>query len=289
MPELPEVETIARKLDQALKNKQILRISVLHPKSWQGLNTDSFVNLQVDQVSRNAKLLKITLKSQEPNSPTLFLLIHLKMTGQLIYIDQDKKVGGGHPTADWILQLPGKHTRAVFEFTDNSRLFFNDQRIFGWIKAVSKSELETHLGHLSPDIIDPLITPEYFKQKIARRSQSIKQVLMDNSVASGVGNIYACDALNVAHLHPMRPANSLTPTEIEQLVIAAKEVINQGIELGGTTFDGKYVDISGMAGKYQNAVRVYGKEGKECPNCGEIITKMKIGGRGTYFCPKCQR
>lgn len=289
MPELPEVETIARKLHQALQDKEIASVSVLHPKIWQGENPEHIRDYQVDKVTRTAKVLQIWLSSRTAGLQPLFLLIHLKMTGQLIYVDQDKKVGGGHPTADWVSQLPGKHTRAVFEFTDNSKLFFNDQRIFGWIKAVPESDLGAHLGHLALDIIDPQVTPAYFQQKIARRSQPIKQVLMDNSVASGVGNIYACDALNLAKLHPLRPANSLSEEEIKTLVAAAKEIISKGIELGGTTFDGKYVDISGMAGQYQSVVRVYGREGQACLNCGSTITKTKVGGRGTYFCPVCQK
>jgi formamidopyrimidine-DNA glycosylase len=111
---------------------------------------------------------------------------------------------------------------------------------------------------------------------------------MDTTVVSGIGNIYACDALNLAKIHPLRPASTLSLTEIGTLVDSAKKVIDKGIELGGTTFDGKYVDATGLAGEYQSVVRVYGREGEPCPNCGKKIHKIKVGGRGTYYCEQCQ-
>jgi formamidopyrimidine-DNA glycosylase len=111
---------------------------------------------------------------------------------------------------------------------------------------------------------------------------------MDNNVVCGVGNIYACDALNVAQISPFRPAKSLSLEEVQALTQAMKQVIAEGIELGGTTFDGKYVDISGFAGGYQHRLRVYGREGEMCPQCGGKIIKQKLGGRGTYFCSVCQ-
>ena len=116
----------------------------------------------------------------------------------------------------------------------------------------------------------------------------IKQLIVDNAIVCGIGNIYACDALNVARISPFRIGKSLSFEEVDRLMAATKEVINQGIEMGGTTFDGKYVDINGMAGEYQSVVRTYGREGKPCLNCGAAIEKTQLGGRGTYFCPSCQ-
>ncbi len=281
MPELPEVETIVKKLDAVLPGRVIGRVKQYHAKSFMG-DSQSLLGLEILKVTRRAKIIRIQLSNQ------LNLLIHLKMTGQLIYIDDQLRVGGGHPTADWVNELPSKHTRVEIEFKDGSKLFFNDQRLFGWLKVQTDQEVERVFSELAPDIIDPAVTTEYFVQKFKTRTQNVKQLLMDTQIVAGVGNIYACDALNLARIHPQRSAKSLTQTEIEQLVNATKKVINQGIELGGTTFDGKYVDIDGLAGQYQSVVRVYGREGKPCLYCQGEIVKTKLGGRGTYYCVKCQ-
>ncbi len=287
MPELPEVETIVRKLDQVLPGKVVVKIVVFHLKSWQGPVPETLAGYRIVQVTRRAKVIRIVLLHPKTLDKTNFL-VHLKMTGQLIYVDPQQRLGGGHPTADWVDKLPSKHTRIAFELNDQATLFFNDQRLFGWVKVMSDEEVESVFAKLAPDIIDEQVTVEYLKPLLARRSQAIKQVIMDTAVMCGVGNIYACDALNLARIHPERPAKSLSTAEIEQLLNATKQVINQGIELGGTTFDGKYVDIDGLAGQYQSIVRVYGREGKECLYCQGPITKTKLGGRGTYYCLKCQ-
>jgi formamidopyrimidine-DNA glycosylase len=281
MPELPEVETIARKLKTVLPGKTIRQVTQLHPKSFVG-DPAVLTNTKIHDVSRRAKMIRIHLP-QEKN-----LIIHLKMTGQLIYVDDNLKLGGGHPTADWIHQLPGKHTRVHFEFIDGAHLFFNDQRLFGWIKVVSDPEVQEVYAQLGPDITDEHVTLEYLLPLLKGRSIPIKQAIMDISIVCGLGNIYACDALNLAQIHPERPAKSLTPEEVAKLLQSSQLVIKQGIELGGTTFDGKYVDIEGMAGQYQSVVRVYGREGKECRNCKGQIVKSKLGGRGTYYCQQCQ-
>lgn len=281
MPELPEVETIVRKLQTVLPRKIIHEVHVLHPKSFSG-DPNSLIGLKILKVTRRAKIIRISL-TQNFN-----VLIHLKMTGQLIFTDSDKRIGGGHPTEDWVHQLPSKHTRIDLVFTDGSQLFFNDQRLFGWMKIQTDAEVETMFSQLAPDINNENLTPEYLFEKLKNRSQNIKQLLMDTAIVSGVGNIYACDALNLAQIHPQRPAKSLSFPEIKKLVAATKRVINQGIEMGGTTFDGKYVDIDGLAGSYQSVVRVYGREGKQCLYCQGEIAKTKLGGRGTYYCVKCQ-
>jgi len=281
MPELPEVETIVRKLQTVLPGKKIHTTVAVHAKTFVG-DPAVVIGLEVLSVTRRAKIIQLQL-SQGQN-----LLIHLKMTGQLIYLDHEQRLGGGHPTPDWINELPSKHTRVFFAFKDTSQLFFNDQRLFGWIKLLADHEVKALFSALAPDVIDEVVTAEYLANKIKNRSQNIKQLSMDNTVMCGLGNIYACDALNMAKLHPLRPGKSLSFAEIETLLHSAKEILAKGIELGGTTFDGKYVDSEGLAGKYQNIVRVYDREGLPCQNCQQLITKMQIGGRGTYFCANCQ-
>lgn len=281
MPELPEVETIARKLKQVLPGKTVSEITQFHPKSFIG-DASLLLNQPILDVSRRAKILRLHFPQG------LNILVHLKMTGQLIMVDGQTRVGGGHPTADWVSNLPSKHTRVTIRFSDGVELFFNDQRLFGWLKVQTDQEVQESFAVLAPDITDESVTDNYFQSKIKNRAQAIKQVIMDNAVVAGVGNIYACDALNLAQIHPQRPGKSLSEAEAKRLLAAMKEVITRGVELGGTTFDGKYVDIDGMAGEYQSVVRVYGRQGLACLHCGGTIAKIQLGGRGTYFCTVCQ-
>lgn len=281
MPELPEVETIVRKLALVLPGQVIKKVTLFHPKTFHGDST-SLVGLKVENITRRAKIMRFNLSDGRN------LVVHLKMTGQLIYVDGELRLGGGHPTADWVHDLPSKHTRVMVEFEQGKTLFFNDQRLFGWMKLVTDEEVAALYSGLGPDVTDPALTTDYLVEAFRRKSVPIKVAIMDNAIMCGLGNIYACDALNLAKIHPQRPAKSLSETEVDRLLKASQETLTKGIELGGTTFDGKYVDVDGFAGQYQSVVRVYGREGKPCLNCGHSIVKTKLGGRGTYFCPNCQ-
>jgi len=293
MPELPEVETIAKKLHEVLKNKVVSDIRVNREKSFQG-DMSKIIGKLIFKVSRRAKLIRFHF------SNNLNILAHLKMTGQFIFVGDKKKIGGGHPTSDWVGELPSKHTRVEIDLIkkdDNvgfgeskvgeSNLYFNDMRVFGWLKVMTDQEVELEYQKYGPDINTPEASLEYFKNKLQKTSRKIKQVIMDNKIISGVGNIYACDGLNLAKIHPIRSANSLSAAEAKKLLNALKEVIDLGIKLGGATIS-NYKDVDGFSGKYQNEVLTYGREGKECKNCPGFIEKIKVGGRGTYFCPKCQ-
>jgi formamidopyrimidine-DNA glycosylase len=280
MPELPEVETIARRLAGILFHKSPRSIEVLRDKSFRG-DPKLLIGRSITEISRRAKIIRLHFEGN------LNLLVHLKMTGQLIYVDSKQRLGGGHPTADWVQSLPSKHTRVVIDLTDKATLFFNDMRVFGWLKLATDDEVQREFARFGPDINDPTLSVDYLYQKFQRRSLAIKQIMMDNAVVCGVGNIYACDALNLARLHPTRPAKSLSEDEVSRLLESAQSVIERGIELGGATID-NYKQVDGFSGKYQDAVLTYGREGKPCFNCGTSIQKMKLGGRGTYFCPECQ-
>jgi formamidopyrimidine-DNA glycosylase len=281
MPELPEVETVKRRLSQVLPGKTINQVQVLRSKSFRG-QPEEIEQLTIKSLRRKAKLIAIELSNQRS------LLIHLKMTGQLIYVADGRKLGGGHPTADWVHDLPGDHTRVVFTFEDGSHLYFNDMRVFGWIKLVSPQELKSELNKYGPDVIDQDFTPQYLQEKLKNRTIAIKQAIMIGQIVGGVGNIYASEALFEARIDPRRPANQLSSAEYQRLVTVLRQVIEDGIEAGGTTFDGKYVNVDGLAGNYQQQLKVYGREGEACPACQGEIKKVQISGRGTYFCPKCQ-
>lgn len=281
MPELPEVETLKRRLNEVLPGKTIAQVEVLHPKSFLG-QVEELIGSSIGKVDRRAKVLTFQLSNHD------YLMTHLKMTGQLIVVGANQRVGGGHPNADWVQALPSKHTRIQYTFTDQTKLFFNDQRIFGWMRLVNQATLDQELAKYGPDIIDPQVTAEYLVNQFKRRSIPIKQALMDSSIVAGVGNIYACEALFAAKISPLRPAKSLTQPEIANLLTNCQRIILRAIQLGGTTFDGKYVDINGLAGGFQNELQVYGQAGRPCPVCHRPIQKIKLGGRGTYYCAHCQ-
>lgn len=281
MPELPEVETIVRRLQEVLVAKVIADISVFREKSFQG-NANKLIGLSILAITRRAKIISIALSNGK------FLLIHLKMTGQLIYVDGNTRVGGGHPTDDFVSSLPSVHTRIRMNFTDGTTLFFNDMRVFGWWKLVNQHDRDAELNRFAPDVIDPIVTSEYLRQKLATRSTPIKVAIMDSSLVSGVGNIYACDGLFEARLDPRRLAKSLTADECATLLISLQTVIHQGISLGGATIK-NYMTIDGLSGGYQHVVRVYGKEGEPCPCCRNPIVRIKQAGRSTFLCERCQK
>lgn len=281
MPELPEVETIKIKLKKLVIGKTIEQISVLRSKSFQG-DTTFVEQSKVIDLTRRAKLIRFHL------SNGYNFLVHLKMTGQLIFTDGDKRVGGGHPTADWVNSLPSKHTRIIFDLSDGAKLFFNDMRVFGWVKVMTNQEIEDEYKKYGKDIIDVSFTAKNLYDHFQRRSITVKQAIMMNSIVAGVGNIYACDALNLAKIDPKRKANSLDENEVLELLKASRAVIQRGIEMGGATID-DYVDVDGFSGKYQDVILAYGRVDQPCYNCGDKIVKTKIGGRGTYYCKTCQK
>lgn len=280
MPELPEVETIVQRLKNLVASKKVAEIEVLREKSFSG-DLQNIVGVMISDVTRRAKLIRIHLSND------LSLLVHLKMTGQLIYVDDEIRMGGGHPTSDWVQDLPSSHTRVVIRFSDDSTLFFNDQRVFGWVRAMDEKMLDNEFSKYGPDVNSPDFTFEYFWSRFDRRTITMKQFIMDNDVVAGVGNIYACDALNLAMINPFRRANEINRDEAKRIYEAMRKVINLGIKLKGATIS-DYKNVDGFSGGYQDVALVYGKEGESCKNCGGKIIKEKLAGRGTYYCPSCQ-
>ncbi len=280
MPELPEVETIVRRLASLIKGKSINKISVLREKSFAG-DPEKIAGMPIVAVSRRAKLIRLHLPENHN------LLVHLKMTGQLIYLDETQKIGGGHPTADWVQALPSSHTRIVFDLSDKATLYFNDMRVFGWVRALDDEQVQLEFDKYGPDIVDDSVTLEYLLEKFSRTARPVKLAIMDNAIVSGVGNIYASDALNLAQINPAKPAKDLAPEEVQKLLTSSKFVINLGIESGGATID-NYKHVDGFSGSYQDKVLAYGREGEECQQCGGTIVRAKIGGRSAFFCRDCQ-
>lgn len=281
MPELPEVETIAVQLSEVLIGKTITKVIVYREKNFLG-DSDSLVGRRVKAVGRKAKMVGIEFENFEG-----LVQVHLKMTGQLILVSGEKRVVGGHPTSDWVKSLPSKHTRVEIFFDNGSTLFFNDMRAFGWMRITTKEEQNRQAKDMPPDVVDMEFTLKYFESILKKYRRPIKIVLLDQLLMGGIGNIYANDVLNLAKILPTRKASEIKHSEVEKLYEVVKYLIGFGIKCGGASA-ANYVDTKGLGGTYQNYFLTYKRDGKPCKNCGQKIVKIKLGGRGTFYCPRCQ-
>lgn len=285
MPELPEVETIRLGLQKYLVGHTIIDIDIRLKKQFQGDPKD-IKGTKVTGVRRFGKGLVIDLYSG------FSLAIHVKMTGQLVYrrVSGVSGVSGEKRGSELdIDKLPDKYTHVVFHLEDESFLFYRDIRQFGWIKVVksSKLEMQSFFKNLGPEPLKDL-TLKKFSDIVGNSKMPIKQVLMDQAKIAGIGNIYANDALFEAKIHPKRAAFSLTKEEIAVLFGAIEKVLLRGLDAGGAS-QWNYVDVLGQKGEYQNFFQVYNREGEVCKRCGGKIERIKMGGRGTFFCPFCQK
>lgn len=286
MPELPEVETVRRGLQELIVGREVVSESHDTPKGFPNTQADVdvfLVGATITAVRRRAKVLLIDL------STNYTLMIHLKMTGQLVYVGKTR-FGAGHPNDSLVHQLPDKSTRVTLTFVDGSQLFFNDQRKFGWMKLLPTDEIENvdFMKKVGPEPLEADFTAEQFSERFTRRANtSIKAALLDQTVVAGVGNIYADESLWGAKIHPKRLVKSITKKEFELLYLEMRDVMNLAIEKGGSS-NHTYINAEGKKGSYMDFARVFRREGLECPRCGETIIKFKAAGRGTHICPQCQ-
>lgn len=287
MPELPEVETVRRGLNTLIIGKVIKAVASDTPKSFPNApaDVDGFlIGAKITAVRRRAKVLLIDLDN------AYSLMIHLKMTGQLVYRG-DTNFGAGHPSDSLIGELPDRSTRVTLTFADDSHLYFNDQRKFGWMKLLPTIEIPNidFMKKVGPEPLETGFTPQEFAARFTRRAKtSIKAALLDQTVVAGVGNIYADESLWGAKIHPQRLVGSLTPNEFHRLYVELRAVMNMAIEKGGST-DKNYVNAEGKRGSYLDFARVFHREGQACPRCHATIIKFKAAGRGTHICPHCQQ
>lgn len=287
MPELPEVETVKRGLSRLIIGRKFKSVTFDNPKSFPNAPGDIkqfLVGAKVTGVRRRAKVLLVDLSSGYS------LMAHLKMTGQIVFVDSDSRFGAGHPNGSLVGTLPDKSTRVTFEFEDGAHLYFNDQRKFGWVKLLPTIEIPNidFMKKVGPEPLEDDFTPKQFADRFARRPRtSIKAALLDQTVIAGVGNIYADEALWGAKIHPGRLVSSLTPAEFKKLYTEVRAVMNLAIEKGGST-NRNYVNAEGKKGSYMDFARVFRREGLECPRCGTQIIKLRVAGRGTHICPYCQ-
>ncbi len=288
MPELPEVETVRRGLAELLPGKVISKAyNIDSPKSFPNAAADVsqfMIGASIQAVHRRAKVLLIDLNSKYT------LVIHLKMTGQLVFRGQTS-FGAGHPNDSLIGTLPDRSTRAVIEFADDSKLFFNDQRKFGWVKLLPTIEVPNidFMMKVGPEPLEDDFTAKEFQDRFARRARTnIKAAILDQTVIAGVGNIYADESLWGAKIDPRRLVNTIADAEFTLLYKELREVMNLAIEKGGST-DRNYVNAEGKRGSYMDFARVFRREGQKCPRCGNEIIKIRHAGRGTHLCEFCQR
>jgi formamidopyrimidine-DNA glycosylase len=288
MPELPEVETVKRGLEGLIVGKKVGSVDYDWPKGFPNSADDikSFlIGSKVTAVRRRAKVLIIDLDSKYS------LVIHLKMTGQLVFRSDDFQFGAGHPNDSLIGKLPDKSTRVILKFSDHSTLFFNDQRKFGWMRLLPTVEIPNidFFKKVGPEPLEHSFTSKQFMPRVRRRAKSsIKAVILDQTVLAGVGNIYADESLWMSKIHPATKAGDVSDAKLKLLLQSIKEVLRLSIDKGGST-DKNYVDAEGRRGSYLEFANVFRREGQACPRCASEIIKIKVATRGTHVCPKCQR
>lgn len=284
MPELPEVETVRRQLRRYILQKPIKKVRAEVSKIIG--NEEAFIRqlpgVSFTDIQRTGKLLIF-----RTNKPNTNVLCHLKMTGQLIFVDQEPKAGGGHSLTSVDLELPHKHTHIDIIFKDGSHLYFSDMRKFGYMKLASDDEVLREQKKFGIEPIAPDFRYEDVASLFAKRTTTVKALLLNQKLVAGLGNIYVDEVCFKSGVRPDRIASTLTSDEIKKIFKFSREVLQHAVEVGGTTFY-SFRRADGKKGGYQNYLQVFQRDGQPCHTCGTTIIKTKVTGRGTHICPKCQ-
>lgn len=321
MPELPEVETIKRGLEKTIVGLKIADIEVLSEKNFIG-NPKDIIGGVIKLVDRRAKILVIKIDARSQTPEANYLLIHLKMTGQLVWRREIKyqklniknKKDKNRKSPYDLEKLPNKYTRVIVGFDNGSRLYFNDLRKFGWMKVIKTKNQKLKIKNTNeklknkqnlnmdqivgekygPEPFDKEFTIGYLKETLGKWGRPVKLLLMDQKKIAGIGNIYANEALFCAGIAPHHRGKELAndhPEKVKKLYFCIKKILREAIRLGGSTAsDDAYRNVKGERGRMQEKLKVYGRVGQPCPNkCGKTIKRMTLSGRGTFFCPACQR
>jgi len=279
MPELPEVESIKIDLSTKIIGKTIAKVTIFEKKQFIG-DPQQIIGQKINAILRYGKHLSIKLTNN------LYLNIHLKLTGQFLFAKNLNQANFKYLIPfTGKNNMPGKTTRIIFNFTDNSGLFFNDLRKFGWIKIAPQPQIPEGV-----DVLSKKFTIQYLQTIFSSTRRAIKIVLMDQRKMAGIGNIYANDSLFLAKINPLKPANSLNKEKVANLYEAIKKVINEGIkDRGSSAADEAFILPDGRKGSHQKHLLIYQKDGQPCPVCNAIIRRIKQGGRSTFYCPHCQK
>lgn len=273
MPELPEVATIVSQLKNFLPGKKIIDIKILNPKLIKNISAEKFVKILKGRVFKNirrrAKIIIFDFGE-------IFVLVHLKLSGRLLYLKP------GVPVE--------KHTHLIFKLSDGYELRFWDLRQFGYFKVFEGSLVDiAELKEFGPEPLEENFTFEKFKELFKGKNKKIKPLLMEQNFIAGIGNIYADEILFYAGVHPLRRAAALKEGQLKKMYEGMRKILKKAIEKRGSSID-DYEDATGAEGGYAPFLKVYGREGEKCPhNCGGVITRIKIGSRSAHFCPICQK
>lgn len=274
MPELPEVETIKRVIEPQIKGLMIDKVTIKRPEVVSYPAADEFCRLLTGQtishMTRRGKFLMICLNSNDR------IILHLRMTGCLLLTPAD--------------YTEEKHTHIIFSLNNGKELRFSDTRRFGRFWLLRKDEADTYSGieKLGTEPLDKVLTTGYLNAHFGKRKKAVKECLLDQSAIAGIGNIYSDEILFTAGIYPARPANSLNMEEWGRLAAAIPERISYFIEANKTTPE-EYLETKGQDYRNTPFLQAYGQEGKPCPKCGEIFCRIVVGGRGSVYCPVCQR
>jgi formamidopyrimidine-DNA glycosylase len=271
MPELPEVECVVRGLRDRITGRTIQRVTVHLPGIVRGSPLDLAEHLPgctFNHIRRRGKLIILSL------SQGLSLLVHLRMTGQLLYLPSAAPVQ--------------RHTHIIFHLDDGHHLRYRDQRQFGWVQLAETEQLEGHpqVAQLGPEPLE--ISQRDFIRHIGARRRQIKPLLLDQTALAGLGNIYADEALYRARIHPLQRASDVSSIKLKNLHGAIQEILTEAIDCSGSTVE-QFRGVDGETGEFQEHFQVYDRQGQPCPRCGRPIVKIRVGGRGTHICPRCQR
>ncbi|MER7134069.1 bifunctional DNA-formamidopyrimidine glycosylase/DNA-(apurinic or apyrimidinic site) lyase [Streptosporangium saharense] len=280
MPELPEVEVVRRGLERWVRGRVVARAEVLHPRAIRRHvpGAEEFAarlkGRTVGAAERRGKYLWLPLDGTDA------ILAHLGMSGQLLVVEPDTPLE--------------KHLRVRISFADGGPdLRFVDQRTFGHVLVTPLAEaggrqVPEPIVHIAADPFEEHFDEELFARRLRARRTEIKRALLDQSLVSGVGNIYADETLWRARLHGARPTGALTGPKISELVVAAREVMTEALAQGGTSFDSLYVNVNGESGYFDRSLAVYGRRDEPCPRCGAPIVRESFMNRSSYSCPRCQ-
>jgi formamidopyrimidine-DNA glycosylase len=287
MPELPEVETVARQLEPELEGHRIEHLEVLDPRWSRPVPPERFgaevSGATIEGLGRRGKYLLLALDGERT------LVMHLRMTGNLVLVEGEEVLD---PSEGRLLYqgertTESRHLRARFVLDDGRELWFTDPRRFGEAFLIANADLPERFSRLGVEPLSDEFTPELLGEVAAGRTAPLKSFLLDQTRIAGVGNIYADEALYRARLHPLSPAGSMKPEHLEALRDAVVDALQAGIDAGGSTID-DYRDGRGEKGTMQEKFLVHTREGEPCPDCGGEIQRIVVGGRSTYFCPHCQ-
>lgn len=287
MPELPEVETVRLQLLHKVKNRTVKSVQVHNLKSVD--SNKNFSNLVtgkiINHIDRIGKLMIFSFKNEDD----FFLLAHLKMTGQFLLLDNTGNVnGGGHTLSPTDIHLPNSHTRITFTLDNDTKFFFNDMRKFGYVKIASKSEMLAARSRFGPEPINKNFNIKHLFTGLQKKRVSIKAALLDQTFIAGLGNIYVDEVLFASKISPLRTANTINKTEARLIAKSSYNIMNKSISVGGTTFQ-HFADTNGQHGNYKDYLKVFGQQNQPCPRCKTTILKIRVAGRGTHYCPNCQK